>query len=124
MNFFGAVLLGAGSFRLVLIYLASVLWFISLPFNLFERVRQAESLLSANNLKTINKQDDLVGLDTYLQSLPMGFDYRLDRKSNAHGLVLGPPGSGKSALLNYLLMQLMAIHRPRVFIVEKGGSFY
>ena len=54
---------------------------------------------------------------------PLMFDPLADRKSNAHGLVLGPPGSGKSALLNYLLMQMTAAHRPRIFIIEKGGSF-
>lgn len=51
------------------------------------------------------------------------FDPLADRKANAHGLVLGPPGSGKSALLNYILMQMAAVHRPRLFIIEKGGSF-
>lgn len=141
--------------------------------DLFARVRAVESLLSTNNLKMINERDDLCGLDVYVRSLPMGFDWAFDRrhtrrsrltfsnhaanlsplfgrstgtgspgllfynrggepllfdpladrKSNAHGLVLGPPGSGKSALLNYLLMQMTAVHRPRIFIIEKGGSF-
>ena len=141
--------------------------------DLFARIRAADALFNANNLKFINERDDLVGLDVYVRSLPMGFDWEFDRrhtrrsrltfsrhianlsplfgrstgtgnpgllfynrggepvlfdpltdrKSNAHGLVLGPPGSGKSALLNYVLMQMMAIHRPRLFIIEKGGSF-
>jgi conjugative transfer ATPase len=141
--------------------------------DLFARLREAEALLGAQGLALIQEKDDLVGLDTYLQALPMGYDPRLDRKhlhrsrltfshhianlsplfgrstgtghpglvfynrggepllfdpladrkSNAHALVLGPPGSGKSALLNYALMQMMAVHRPRVFIIEKGGSF-
>lgn len=46
-----------------------------------------------------------------------------DRKKNAHLLVLGPTGSGKSAMLTYLLQQIVARHRPRVFIIEAGGSF-
>lgn len=46
-----------------------------------------------------------------------------ERKKNAHLLVLGPSGAGKSAMLVYLLQQAMARHRPRLFIVETGGSF-
>lgn len=37
--------------------------------------------------------------------------------------MLGPPGSGKSALMVYILMLFIARYRPRVFIIEKGGSF-
>ena len=46
-----------------------------------------------------------------------------DRKKNAHSLILGPTGAGKSALLVYLLQQMVARYRPRVFIIEAGGSF-
>lgn len=46
-----------------------------------------------------------------------------DRKKNAHTLILGPTGAGKSAMLVYLLQQMVARHRPRVFIIEAGGSF-
>ncbi|MBT8144085.1 MAG: conjugative transfer ATPase, partial [Gammaproteobacteria bacterium] len=46
-----------------------------------------------------------------------------DRKKNAHTLILGPTGAGKSALLVYLLQQMLAVYRPRVFIIEAGGSF-
>ncbi|WP_230971774.1 conjugative transfer ATPase [Nitrogeniibacter aestuarii] len=46
-----------------------------------------------------------------------------DRKKNAHMLVLGPTGAGKSATLNYLAMLVMAIHRPRLVIVDAGDSF-
>lgn len=46
-----------------------------------------------------------------------------DRKKNAHMLVLGPTGAGKSATLNYLAMMTMAIHRPRLVIVDAGRSF-
>ncbi len=56
---------------------------------------------------------------------PLVFDplHRDDRKKNAHLLILGPTGSGKSAMLVYLLLQMTAVHRPRIFIVEAGGSF-
>ena len=56
---------------------------------------------------------------------PLSFDplHRADRKKNAHMLILGPTGAGKSALLVYLLQQMVAMHRPRIFIIEAGGSF-
>ncbi|WP_116365625.1 conjugative transfer ATPase [Parahaliea mediterranea] len=56
---------------------------------------------------------------------PLVFDplHRDDRKKNAHMLILGPTGAGKSALLVYLLQQMVARHRPRIFIIEAGGSF-
>ncbi|TYG35293.1 conjugative transfer ATPase [Lonepinella koalarum] len=46
-----------------------------------------------------------------------------DRSKNGHKLLLGPTGSGKSATLNAQMAQVMAIHRPRLFIVEAGNSF-
>lgn len=56
---------------------------------------------------------------------PFDFDplNRKDRTKNAHKLLLGPTGSGKSATLCAQMSQLMAIHRPRLFIVEAGNSF-
>lgn len=48
---------------------------------------------------------------------------RFDRKKNAHLLLLGPTGSGKSAALVYLLLQVLAIYRARIFIIEAGNSF-
>jgi conjugative transfer ATPase len=56
---------------------------------------------------------------------PLVFDplHREDRKKNAHMLILGPTGAGKSALLVYLLQQMAALYRPRIFIIEAGGSF-
>jgi len=56
---------------------------------------------------------------------PLTFDplHRADRKKNAHMLILGPTGAGKSALLVYLLQQMAAVYRPRIFIIEAGGSF-
>ena len=56
---------------------------------------------------------------------PLVFDplHRADRKKNAHMLIIGPTGAGKSALLVYLLQQMAAMYRPRIFIIEAGGSF-
>ncbi|MDZ7840888.1 MAG: conjugative transfer ATPase [Gammaproteobacteria bacterium] len=56
---------------------------------------------------------------------PLVFDplHPADRKKNAHMLILGPTGAGKSALLVYLLMQMVAVYRPRIFIIEAGNSF-
>ena len=56
---------------------------------------------------------------------PLVFDplHSADRKKNAHMLILGPTGAGKSALLVYLLQQMLAVYRPRVFIIEAGASF-
>ena len=48
---------------------------------------------------------------------------RLDRQMNAHLFLFGPTGSGKSATLNNILNQVMAVYRPRLFIVEAGNSF-
>lgn len=47
-----------------------------------------------------------------------------DRKKNAHMLIVGPTGAGKSATCVYLLQHAMAVYRPRVFIIEAGASFY
>ncbi len=46
-----------------------------------------------------------------------------DRKKNAHALLLGPTGAGKSATLTYLMSQIMGVVRPRLYIVEAGNSF-
>lgn len=56
---------------------------------------------------------------------PLTFDplNKADRAKNAFGLVLGPPGSGKSALMVYILLQVAAIYGARIYVIEKGGSF-
>ncbi|WP_437884530.1 conjugative transfer ATPase [Pseudomonas sp. LRF_L74] len=56
---------------------------------------------------------------------PLSFDplSRTDRAMNGHLLLFGPTGAGKSATLVSMLMQIMAIYRPRLFIVEAGNSF-
>ena len=46
-----------------------------------------------------------------------------DRKKNAHGLILGPTGAGKSAHITNMSGQIMAMIRPRLFIIEAGNSF-
>ncbi|MCC8464000.1 conjugative transfer ATPase [Photorhabdus bodei] len=46
-----------------------------------------------------------------------------DRTQNAHLLLFGPTGAGKSATLCVSLSQLMAVHRPRLFVAEAGNSF-
>ncbi|WP_127958560.1 conjugative transfer ATPase [Serratia microhaemolytica] len=48
---------------------------------------------------------------------------KYDRTQNAHLLLFGPSGAGKSATLCASLSQVMAIHRPRLFIAEAGNSF-
>ena len=56
---------------------------------------------------------------------PLTFDplNKADRAKNAFGLVLGPPGSGKSALMVYILLQVAAIYGARIYVIEKGGSY-
>jgi len=56
---------------------------------------------------------------------PLTFDpmNKADRVKNAHGLLVGPSGAGKSATLGGMLAQLMAVHRPRLFVIEAGNSF-
>lgn len=54
---------------------------------------------------------------------PLAIDPIRDRKKNAHALIVGPPGSGKSSALVYIIMQYLAIYRPRVVLIESGNSF-
>lgn len=56
---------------------------------------------------------------------PLAFDplSKYDRKKNGHMLILGPTGAGKSATCNKMLMEVMAVYRPRLFIVDAGNSF-
>lgn len=54
---------------------------------------------------------------------PLSYDPMIDKAENGHKLILGPTGAGKSATLNVEIAQLIAMHRPRVFIVETGNSF-
>ena len=54
---------------------------------------------------------------------PLFFDPLKDYSQNAFALIFGSSGSGKSATLVYLLMQLITVYNPRIFIIEKGESF-
>lgn len=56
---------------------------------------------------------------------PLSFDplNEQDRSKNAHLLLLGPTGSGKTAMLVKLLLQTVAVHRPRLFIVTALPTF-
>lgn len=56
---------------------------------------------------------------------PLTFDplNKFDRKKNAHSLILGPTGAGKSAMMCYLMMQMVAMYRPRIYVIEAGNSF-
>jgi len=54
---------------------------------------------------------------------PVGLDLIGDRVRNAHLLMVGTPGSGKSATLNAFLQSMLAISFPRLFIIELGNSF-
>lgn len=56
---------------------------------------------------------------------PLSFDpfNKYDRKKNAHGIILGPTGAGKSATITSMSAQIMALLRPRLFIIEAGNSF-
>jgi len=54
---------------------------------------------------------------------PLMFDPVKDKSRVAHGLIFGPTGCGKSATINYMAMHEMAVHKPRLFIIEKGDSF-
>ncbi|MCP5055822.1 MAG: conjugative transfer ATPase, partial [bacterium] len=53
---------------------------------------------------------------------PVTFDPIAERKMNAFLLLLGPPGAGKSATLVCLLLQVLAVTRPRIYIIEAGNS--
>ena len=57
--------------------------------------------------------------------VPMTFDPLNggDRSKNAHMLVLGPTGSGKTATLVSILMHIMAVHRPRLFLITALPTF-
>ena len=46
-----------------------------------------------------------------------------DRQKNAHSLILGPTGSGKTALLIYFLLHFTAVHRPRIVLLTALPTF-
>ena len=54
---------------------------------------------------------------------PFSFDPFTEYQHNAHGLILGTSGSGKSNQAAAFLIQTMAVHRPRLVLVDAGASF-
>ncbi len=54
---------------------------------------------------------------------PWMYDVMADKSKNAHMLVLGETGTGKSNLLNFLIMHDLALYHSRFFIIDAGGSF-
>ena len=98
----------------------------------FERVRRRSRLIFTRHLANLvpvygrargTAHPGLVFFNRGAE--PLVFDplHPADRKKNAHMLILGPTGAGKSALLVSLLQQMVAVHQPRIFIIEAGGSF-
>lgn len=49
---------------------------------------------------------------------PLMFDPLKDRVRAAHMAILGPTGSGKSAYIINALMNMIAVHKPRIFIID------
>lgn len=54
---------------------------------------------------------------------PWFYDLFKDKTKNAHLLLLGETGTGKSNMLNFLIIHMIALYNPRIFIIEAGGSF-
>jgi conjugative transfer ATPase len=54
---------------------------------------------------------------------PMFYDFLQDKTKNSHFLLLGESGTGKSNLLCFIIMYLLARYLPRMFIIDVGGSF-
>ena len=56
----------------------------------------------------------------------LGFDplHEEDRRKNAHALILGPTGAGKTSLLIYQLLNLLAARAPRLFLITALPTFH
>lgn len=54
---------------------------------------------------------------------PWTYDAMVDKSKNAHMLLLGETGTGKSNLLNFLIALDLALYQSKFFIIEAGGSF-
>jgi conjugative transfer ATPase len=54
---------------------------------------------------------------------PWFYDFMQDKTKNAHFLLLGESGTGKSNLLCFIITYLLARYFPRMFIIDVGGSF-
>ena len=46
-----------------------------------------------------------------------------DRRKNAHSLILGPTGSGKTSLLISQLLHMMAMRKPRLYLITALPTF-
>lgn len=105
----------------------------SLPFNYefsedqhlpFSRLTFVSHLSKILCLYGRSRGTDTPGLPFFNRGAePLNLDFLVDRITNAFGVILGPPGTGKSALLQFLLWYFVGVHNARVFILEKGGSF-
>ncbi len=104
------------------LYRSALAFYLSAPDNgeLTRHVRSLNSLLLNAGMVPVQENDELAPLSSWLCWDPLN---REDRAQNGHLLLLGPTGAGKSATLNAKIAQLMALHRPRLFIVEAGNSF-
>jgi conjugative transfer ATPase len=54
---------------------------------------------------------------------PWFYDFMQDKTKNSHFLLLGESGTGKSNLLCFIIMYLLARYFPKMFIIDVGGSF-
>ncbi len=54
---------------------------------------------------------------------PWFYDFMKDKSKNAHFLLLGESGTGKSNLLCFIMMYLLSFYFPKLFIIDVGGSF-
>lgn len=75
------------------------------------RKRGHESSGSKRCMTAFNRGGEVVNIDP------------LNRESNAHMVLLGPTGTGKSATLNKTIIELLIFHNARLVIAEAGLSF-
>ncbi|WP_428775699.1 conjugative transfer ATPase [Vibrio sp.] len=56
---------------------------------------------------------------------PVFFDpmSKADKDNNSFGFIAGPSGAGKSVTITQLVYSIMAMKRPRLFLIEYGDSF-
>lgn len=78
---------------------------------LLGRKRGHESQGSKRCMTAFNRGGEVINIDP------------LNRESNAHMVLLGPTGTGKSATLNKTIIELLIFHNARLVIAEAGLSF-
>ncbi|EGR4213404.1 conjugative transfer ATPase [Vibrio metoecus] len=56
---------------------------------------------------------------------PVFFDpfHKKDKDANSFGFIAGPAGAGKSVTITQLVYSIMAMKRPRLFLIEYGDSY-